>query len=71
MLYVSDWTDAESAASYFAHYRKILRGKLPDARFDPATASELSGFAPGKGRLHVTLQGTRVSSVEGIPDTGK
>jgi hypothetical protein len=67
MVYVSEWTDVESATRFFGQYRKILQGKLKDARFEPATATELSGSAPGVGGFHVTLEGTRVSSVEGIP----
>ncbi|HWR49831.1 MAG TPA: hypothetical protein VN428_01910, partial [Bryobacteraceae bacterium] len=64
LVYASQWSGAEAAGRYFAAYRKVLQGKWKRMMVKVATATELSGTGDD-GAFTVTLDGVRVTSVEG------
>ena len=66
LLYASEWDSANSARLMFQEYGKVLRGKWKHIRIDSETEVSLSGSGDD-GEFRVTLAGTRLSSVEGLP----
>lgn len=65
--YVSDWDSGETAARFFADYKKILRSKWKHC--DPSTASRavFAGRADN-GYFLTRLAGSTVTSLEGVSD---
>jgi hypothetical protein len=50
----------------FEEYRKVLKGKWRQMRIDSDTGTLLTGSGDD-GDFRVSLSGTRLSSVEGLP----
>ena len=66
LLYASEWETPEQARKMFEAYRGILKGKWK--RFTIVTDTPTSLMGSGDdGDFRVSLAGTRVSSVEGLP----
>jgi len=70
MLYASEWEDAESARRMFEDYRKVLQAKSKTADFTTDTANTLAG-SNEDGPFAVHLDGTRLTSVEGLPSASR
>jgi len=66
LAYASEWASAEMAARFFECYRKVLKGKWKKMRVTQDAPSRLSGTGDD-GRFELRLEGTRVTSVEGLP----
>jgi hypothetical protein len=66
LLYASEWSTPETARLMFEEYRKVLKGKWRQMRIDADTGTLLTGSGDD-GDFRVSLSGTRMSSVEGLP----
>ena len=66
LVYTSRWATEKAAAEFFAAYRQILQKKLKDAVFSSETPTSLTG-ASGEGAFSVRLEGTLITSFEGLP----
>ena len=66
MVYASEWASPEAAREMFGLYRKVLSGKWKKVSFTQDGADTLAGSGDD-GVFLVRLEGTRVSSVEGLP----
>lgn len=64
MLYASEWDSPASAKRYFDAYRKVLAGKWKSMNIGSESDSSVTGTGD-VGPFTVTLEGTRVTSVEG------
>jgi hypothetical protein len=65
LVYVSEWTDEDSAAQYFDAYQKVLRGKWKAIEVTGQSGSRFSGKSED-GYFEVTRDRTRVLSEEGF-----
>lgn len=65
LSYAVDWEDPATAAEYFGVYRKVLAGKWTSLETKESTDHLLSGKGDD-GFFQVRLEGTRVSSLEGL-----
>ncbi|HYI96098.1 MAG TPA: hypothetical protein VEX68_21320 [Bryobacteraceae bacterium] len=68
LLYASEWETAEDARKMFEAYRGILKGKWKSMTVVTDTPTSLTGSGDD-GDFRVSLTGTRVSSIEGLPPT--
>jgi len=66
LAYASEWASAEAARQFFADYRKVLKGKWKKMSVTEDASGMLTGSGDD-GRFKVRLEGTRVTSVEGLP----
>jgi hypothetical protein len=67
LLYVSEWEDPADAAKLFSAWRSILRKKWKRFEVSSESAAEVTGRGDD-GRFRLQLAGTRVTSVEGLPE---
>ena len=65
LLYASEWADAASARRMFEAYQRVLKGKWKKAAFDVQSAGAIAGTGDD-GMFRLSLDGTRVRSVEGL-----
>ncbi len=65
LLYSSEWSSEAAARDFFALYQRVLKGKWKSFRADSQTANSVSGEGDD-GYFLLTLDGTQVSSVEGM-----
>ena len=65
LRYASEWADEASARKMFESYRAVLRGKWKLLQIDTETKDAVSGTGDD-GAFRVSVQGTRVVSVEGM-----
>jgi hypothetical protein len=65
LLYSSEWSSEAAARDFFALYQRVLKAKWKSFRADSQTANSVSGEGDD-GYFLLTLDGTRVSSVEGM-----
>ena len=65
LVYSSQWADARAAAEFFAAYKDILTKKWKKTVFSEEKPNLLTGSSE-EGPFTVRLEGTRISSVEGI-----
>jgi len=65
MLYASEWDDADSARQMFDAYRKVLHAKWKTVAVKAETETSFSGTSED-GPFTVSLNGTRLTSVEGL-----
>lgn len=68
LRYASDWEDAVAAKAYFDAYRRILESKWEHMEVDGRSRNRIEGIGDN-GRFIVTLEGTLVTSIEGLPNT--
>jgi len=66
LRYASDWADADAAKTYFDAYRRVLRSKWEHIEISNRSRARLEGSSDN-GRFIVTLEGTSVTSLEGLP----
>jgi hypothetical protein len=66
LAYAVDWDNAESAAQYFKNYQEVLRKKWKKMEISSESAAEVQGAGDG-GRFVLTLRGTAVTCLEGLP----
>ncbi len=66
LVYVSEWSDPETARRFFHLYRKVLEGKWKTLRVASESESVLTGQGDD-GWFRVTVQGNFVRSCEGWP----
>ena len=65
LVYASEWDSEESARRYFAAYRDILRKKWKRMTVSTESPAGVQGTGDN-GRFELRLQGTLVTSVEGL-----
>jgi hypothetical protein len=65
LLYASEWEDPVSARRMFDAYERVLKGKWRNLEITNRTGGDISGRGDD-GFFRVSLNGTRVSSVEGL-----
>jgi hypothetical protein len=70
LLYVSEWENAAAARRYFRLYRKVLEGKWEKIEINSQNESSLSGKGDD-GHFLLRLDGSRVSSLEGMASPGE
>ncbi len=66
LAYSSQWADEKAAAEFFAAYKDILLKKARQTVFTEQSPNLLAGTSED-GAFTVRLEGTRISSVEGLP----
>ncbi len=66
LAYASEWSSPEAARRFFENYRKVLKGKWKRLDIVRNAAGVISGTGDD-GFFTVRLDGTRVTSVEGLP----
>ncbi|MBI3680526.1 MAG: hypothetical protein HY235_09035 [Acidobacteria bacterium] len=66
LLYSSEWEDPKSAQEFFRLYRRVLAGKWKKLQVSRESETELAG-AGDDGAFRTRLDGTRVTSMEGLP----
>jgi hypothetical protein len=66
MAYASEWDTAENARKIFAGYKRVLDGKWKRVSYVQNSDTRLEGIGDD-GAFVVELDGTRVTSVEGLP----
>lgn len=66
LAYACEWAGADAARRFFEGYRKVLKGKWKKMSVTEDSPDALSGSGDD-GRFTVRLEGTRVTSVEGLP----
>ncbi len=66
LAYASEWDTPETAREYFEAYRTVLDGKWKRFEITRQTPGSFSGLGDD-GRFTVELEGTLVTSVEGLP----
>lgn len=69
LLYTSEWESPDAAAKFFRLYRKVQEGKWKDMKVNRESASEITGEGGG-GFFRTWTEGSRVHSVEGLPNAG-
>ena len=67
LVYASRWQDAEAAAHFFDLYRQVCKKKWRSVVVESETPQRVTG-ASETGGFVLTLRGTVVSSIEGLPD---
>jgi hypothetical protein len=67
LLYLSDWSDEDSAAQYFDAYQKVLRAKWKQIEVTVKDAARFSGKSED-GYFAVVRDGARILSEEGFAD---
>jgi hypothetical protein len=67
LLYLSDWSDEDSAARYFDAYRKILRAKWKQIEVTAQDPARFSGKSED-GYFTLVRNGIRILSQEGFTD---
>jgi hypothetical protein len=65
LVYLSEWTDEDSASRYFEAYQKVLRGKWKSLEVTGRTTARFSGHSED-GYFAVTRDGNKVLSEEGF-----
>jgi hypothetical protein len=65
LVYVSEWSDEDSAARYFEAYQKVLRGKWKDIEISAESPAQFIGKSED-GYFSVKREGTKVLSEEGF-----
>lgn len=65
LIYLSEWSEAASAASYFAAYQNVLRRKWKRLEVTAGAGNRFAGKSED-GYFEVLLNGTRVQSKEGF-----
>jgi hypothetical protein len=70
LAYASVWDTPENARKVFAAYKRVLNGKWKKVSYVQQSETRLQG-AGDDGAFVVQLEGTRVSSLEGLPGSGK
>jgi hypothetical protein len=65
LLYASQWADAASARRMFDAYRRVMKGKWKNMRVTTDAENRIEGEGDD-GLFRLTLDGTRVTSVEGL-----
>ena len=66
LVYASRWRDAEAATRFFDLYRQVCKKKWRSVLFESETPQRITGISE-TGRFELTLRGTVVSSIEGLP----
>lgn len=66
LVYASEWATPEQAQRMFEAYRTILKGKWKTMTIATESPSMFAGSGDD-GDFRVALEGTRVSSIEGLP----
>lgn len=66
LLYASEWDTAENARKMFDAYRHVLQGKWKNMRIMTDTPESLTGSGDD-GDFRVSITGSRVTSIEGLP----
>ncbi len=67
LVYASRWQDAQAAARFFDLYSQVCKKKWRSVTFESETPQRVTGVSE-TGRFVLTLGGTVVSSIEGLPD---
>lgn len=67
LLYASEWESAEDAREMFKAYRQVLEKKWKKVTFTREAADQLEGIGDD-GIFRLSLDGTRISSIEGLPE---
>jgi hypothetical protein len=67
LRYASEWENESRAAEFFKAYVEICKQKPSSLEIESETASEVAGKS-GDGNVLIRLEGTIVSSVEGLPE---
>jgi hypothetical protein len=70
LLYAAEWDSPDSAAAYFAAYRKVLQTKWQHCEFTLEKPNMMAGRGDD-GSFVVWLAGSMVSSVEGLNDAAE
>lgn len=65
LVYASEWADEASARKFFELYRKVLKGKWKTFAAESESEDAMAGRGDD-GYFLVTLDGNRVSSLEGM-----
>ncbi len=65
LVYASEWADEASARNFFDLYRKVLKGKWKTFAVESESVDAIAGRGDD-GYFLVTLDGNRVSSLEGM-----
>ena len=66
LSYASEWDSAEAAAQFFAVYKDAVRKKSRHVTTAEDSSARLNG-ENDFGRFMLSLEGTRVSGIEGLP----
>jgi hypothetical protein len=66
LLYVSEWLDELGAKEAFRLYQRVLKGKWKKFEIKSESETAIDGIGDD-GAFKLRLEGTRVSSVEGLP----
>jgi hypothetical protein len=66
LLYASEWDSPENARKMFDAYRQVLQGKWKKMQIVTDTPESLTGTGDD-GDFRVTIAGSRVTSIEGLP----
>jgi hypothetical protein len=66
LLYASEWDSPENARKMFDAYRQVLQGKWKKMQIVADTPESLTGTGDD-GDFRVTIDGSRVTSIEGLP----
>jgi hypothetical protein len=69
LAYASVWDDPENARKVFAGYKRVLDGKWKKVSYVQKSEKRLEGVGDD-GAFVVELDGTRVTSLEGMPVSG-
>jgi hypothetical protein len=70
LLYASQWADAESARRMFEAYQGVLKAKWSKMSVKSSTEKQVEGEGDD-GLFRLTLDGSRVASVEGLKAAGE
>ncbi len=70
LLYSSEWSSEAAARDFFALYQRVLKGKWKAFQVDSQTENSVAGKGDD-GYFLLTLDGARVSSVEGMNSPGE
>jgi hypothetical protein len=65
LLYASEWADAAGAKRMFDAYVRVMKGKWTKLKAGPETETEFKGESED-GMFRLTLEGTRLTSIEGF-----
>jgi len=67
LAYASEWSGPAAAREYFEMYQKVLKGKWRSVEVTSRSANAVAGRGDD-GYFLLRLDGTRVTSLEGLPD---
>lgn len=73
LTYTSDWDTPQSARAFFDLYQRVMKGKwksMREVKLDRDTAGAALEGIGDSGRFILTVSGTRVQSIEGLPAEG-